>query len=364
MPEEVSTDVKDTAPEPSTGQTITPPSDAEGYSKWRLTGEVEKKPPKRETSAPSNHSAEAIPDEEAAEGSVPDPEPGQKQEHRKGTAESRLNQILADLKRAGLSPSELKTFKREAQQAPPAASSIQTQPVQQTSVNPPAQPKPLTEPKLEDFKDWNEFSAAQRAYNDQHMEARFRAMLAEQQMQQQSNERLKVAKQRLGDEAEPLIRSAATRLFQDQSVHPMVKGIVNESPVIEYALYAMETSPPEQRDAFLQLARTNPGEASRQFFELEQHIKKLLQPGSNGTSANGTAATAPPETSAPPMELPDRDDLGRFIPAKKGLPPPATELSGRASTPPHEADAAFTRGDVRAYFNAKNREQIAARKGR
>lgn len=33
-----------------------------------------------------------------------------------GNAETRLKEILADLKKAGLSPSELKTFKREAAQ--------------------------------------------------------------------------------------------------------------------------------------------------------------------------------------------------------------------------------------------------------
>src|SRR6516225_5004971 len=114
MPEEVA-DVKtsEATPEPSTGTTLTPPSDAEGYSKWRLTGEVPggKHKPKKEASAASEsaeaESSGASTSEDQAEESETAPEAGKtRQEHRKGSAESRLNQILADLKRAGLSPSE------------------------------------------------------------------------------------------------------------------------------------------------------------------------------------------------------------------------------------------------------------------
>lgn len=362
MPEEVTTDVKDTAtPEPSTGQTITPPSDPEAYSKWRLTGEVAKKP-KKETSASSHHSAEAesgsehgsAPDE--AEDDAPASEPGKKQEHRKGTAESRLSQILADLKRAGLSPSELKTFKREAQQAPPAAQP----PAQQTSVNPPPQqqPKPLTEPKLEDFKTWDEFNAAQRSYADQRMDSRFQEMLAQHQVQQQANQRLVEAKQRYGDEAEGQIRSAASSLFGDQSIHPVIKGVVNESPVIADLLYVMGSNADELQQ-FIQVARTNPGEALRRAVVLEQIVKdELSKRAHNGDSSGGIT----PDGAS--NGTPERDESGRFIAARKEAPPPAREVSGRATAPGNEVDAAFARGDVRSYMNAANRRDIAARKGR
>src|SRR5215831_17525740 len=154
MPEEVQ-DVKgvDTtpAPEASTGQTITPPKDPEAYSKWRLTGDVpqKKKPPGKESAPSGDRSSNADrqsakedsdegeePDEEESEEKpAPAPEAGKKkqeqqQHYRKGSAQDRLDGLLADLRRAGLTPAELKTFRREAQQQQ------QAQPLPQTSVNP------------------------------------------------------------------------------------------------------------------------------------------------------------------------------------------------------------------------------------
>jgi hypothetical protein len=140
-----------------------------------------------------------------------------------------------------------------------------------------------------------------------------------------------------------MIRGAATSLFGDQSIHPAVRDIVNGSPVIEHLLYVMG-SDQDELEQFRQTARSNPGEALRRIVVLEQFVKDELHKQSNGASG--------------------RDESGRFTPAKKELPPPAREVSGRASLPPNEADAAFNRGDVRSYMNAKNREQIAARKGR
>ena len=353
MPEEVS-DVKQ-APEPSTGQTLTPPADPEAYTEWRLTGKmpVEKKQPKKEDSAPSEPAeGESGEELEEPEEKRPAPEPGKKkQEHRKGSAEGRLNELLADLRRAGLTPSELKTFRREVAQAPPAP-----QPAQ-TSVNPPV-PQKLTEPKLENFRTWEEFRAAERAYNAQQVDERIReayvqmqAQQAQDQVNRQAAERLNEARQRYGEEAESSIVSAARGLFGDQSIHPAIKGIVNESPVIADLLYVMGSSQSDF-DEFIQTARTNPGEALRRAVMLEQLVKdELRKSSSNGKSANSTEG--------------ERDESGRFLPAKREAPPPpAREVSGRASPPTNEADAAFNRGDIRAYMNAKNREQFAQKKGR
>ena len=352
MPEEVK-DVKAEVPEPSTGQTLTPPADAEGYSEWRLTGKMpeKQKQPKKEVSAPSKSAeGESVEQpEEPEEASAP--EAGKKkQEHRKGSAEGRLNELLADLRRAGLTPSELKTFRREVAQAPPA------QPPAQTSVNPPP-PQRLTEPKLENFKTWEEFRAAERAYNAQQVDERIREAYVQMQAQQaqdlvnrQAAERLNEARQRYGEEAEGSIVSAARGLFGDQAIHPVIKGVVNESPVIADLLYVMGSSQSDF-DEFIQVARTNPGEALRRAVMLEQLVKdELRKSSSNGKPANSTEA--------------ERDESGRFLPAKREAPPPAREVSGRASPPLNEAEAAFNRGDVRSYMNAKNREQFNAKKGR
>jgi hypothetical protein len=378
MPEEVA-DVKtsEATPESSTGTTLTPPSDPAAYSEWRLSGKMpgEKKPKKEAPAASESAEAESSAQstsEDHAEESETAPEAGKtKQEHRKGSAESRLNQILADLKRAGLSPSELKTFKREAQGASTSQAlpvpRVQAQEPAQTSVNPPASPQPpvqaqqrLTEPKLEDYKTWDEFQGAQRAFNAQMVDDRIREawqQIQQQQAQDQANrqaaERLQQARERYGDEAEGSITLAARSVFGDQAVHPAIKGIINESPVIADLLYVMGSNETELQQ-FIQTARTNPGEALRRAVVLEQYVKDELHKVSNGTS-NGTRADS---------TAPERDESGRFLPAKKEAPPPAREVSGRASPPPNEADAAFNRGDARGYMNAKNREQIAARKGR
>jgi len=374
MPEEVQ-DAKsaDTqgAPEPSTGTTITPPSSPEAYSKWRLTGEVpaEKKPSKKE---PAPSSAEEEPregdepeEEDSEEKTAPAPEAGRKkqeQHYRKGSAQDRLDGLLADLRRAGLSPSELKTFKREMMSVP-----VPQQVPPQQSVQPPAQPQRLAEPKLEDFRTWDEFRAAERAYSQQVMADQMRefyqqiqAQQIQQAAQQQAAERLAYARQRYGEEAEGSITAAARGLFGDQNIHPAIKGIVNDSPAIADLLYVMGYSA-QDFDQFIQVARVNPGEAIRRVVLLEQLVKDELRKAHAPANGNGKSEAAPVE-----RETPARDESGRFIsaPQKKEVsaPPPATEVSGRASPPPNDAEAAFNRGDVRAYFSAKNRAQLAERK--
>ena len=357
MPEEVIADVKTSdRPEPSTGTTLTPPSDPEAYSEWRLTGKVpeQKHKPKQEAPAASARAnADSAEGESAEETESPEetsaPEAGKRrQEHRKGSAADRLNEVLADLKRAGLSPSELKTFRKQAQASPAP------QPAQQTNAPPPQQPQRLTEPKLEDFNTWEAFQTAQRAFNAQMVDDRIREAWSQIQMQQyqeqanrQAAERIENARQRYGEEAEGSIVLAARSVFGNPAVHPWIKGVINESPVIADLLYVMGSNQHEL-DQFLETARTNPGEALRRAVVLEQYVKEELEKASNGHRANST----------------ERDENGRFIPAKKEAPPPAREVSGRASLPGNEADAAFNRGDVRSYMNAKNREQMAARKGR
>jgi len=358
MPEEVIADVKTSdRPEPSTGTTLTPPSDPEAYSEWRLTGKVpeQKHKPKQEAPAASARAnADSAEGESAEETESPEetsaPEAGKRrQEHRKGSAADRLNEVLADLKRAGLSPSELKTFRKQAQ-AQPLPQPAETRP----TPPPPQQPQRLTEPKLEDYRTWEDFQNAQRAFNSQMVDDRIREAWSQIQMQQsqeyanrQAAERIENARQRYGEEAEGSIVLAARSVFGDQNVHPAIKGIVNESPHIADLLYVMGSNSDELQQ-FIQTARSNPGEALRRVVMLEQFVKEELEKASNGHRANST----------------ERDENGRFIPAKKEAPPPAREVSGRASPPPNEADAAFNRGDARGYMNAKNREQLAARKGR
>jgi hypothetical protein len=335
------------------------PKDPEQYAEWRQTGKLpgdkQDKQPKDADSEPAKESADG---EEPEEKHAPAPEAGSKQERRRDTAADRLQEILGDLKRAGLSPSELKTFKRELQQ--------QQQPqaqTPQTSVNPPAQaqqpqPEPLKEPKLEDFKTWEEFQAADRKYFREmaRQEAReeFRQQLAQQAQAaaaQAAGQRLADAKQRYGEEAESSIVSAARQVFSDQQIPPVIKAIVNDSPVIADLLYVMGSNQSDF-DQFLQLAKTNPGEALRKAVLLEQLVKDELQKQS---SSNGATA--------------ERDESGQFVskkpPAKKvsEAPPPASEVSSRSSPPKDASQAAFERGDFRAFRNEENRKEMVAKRG-
>src|SRR6187455_476367 len=99
----------DSSPQPAVAEPTptTPeiPTGGADYLEWRKTGKL----PSAE-SAPAKESAGDKPDK-----SAPAPEAGRPQQERKprSNAESRLEEILTDLRTAGLSPSELKTFKRE-----------------------------------------------------------------------------------------------------------------------------------------------------------------------------------------------------------------------------------------------------------
>jgi hypothetical protein len=70
-------------------------------------------------------------------------EPAKQQEKKKSDAATRLNEILEDLKKAGLSPAELKTYKRQAE------AKIETK---QETTSPAAEKKPeaVAKPKLDD----------------------------------------------------------------------------------------------------------------------------------------------------------------------------------------------------------------------
>jgi hypothetical protein len=342
--------------ESSPATTAVPPRDEAGYAEWRLKGTVvEKQPkPKTEAPAPSSESAEG---EQPEEKTASDSEPGEKKQEpqrRRDTAADRLQELLGDLKRAGLTPSELKTFKREAQQQ-----AAQQQPPQ-TSANPP-QPKPeppkeLKAPVLDEYKSWEEFRKAELEYNQQStrqiVQQAMREFLAQQaqaQAQQAANQRLEEAEKRYGPEARSTIASSAQGLFGNERIPDDIKRIVNNSPVIADLLYVMGSNAGELQE-FLNLAQTNPDEALRKTVLLEHMVKEEL--AKNKQPSNGHEA--------------ERDESGRFVknaPAK-AAPPPAREVSGKASPPPNDVDAAFQRNDVRAYINAANRRDLAAFKGR
>ena len=339
------------------------PRDDAGYAAWRQTGEIpdpkSPKPSKSEDSATSGKqpSPEVSATSESAEGAEPEgktapgPEPGVRQEQRRNGAPERLEEILSDLKRAGLSPSELKTFRREAQ-ARTAEPETTAQPP------PPEPPKPLKKPVLDDYTSWDEYNAA----TDEFHELKTREILQEEirklnehhmraQAQQTANQKLEEAAKRYGENAKDTIQSTATAIFHDPGVHAVFKETVGSSTVIADLLYVMGSR--NELQELLGLAKSDPLQAVRKVVLLEQLVQDELRKGS---SDNG-------------QETPERDETGKFVsqrpPAKRTTeaPPPTREVSGRASPPPDDQDAAFARNDVRAYFQAANRRDIAQRRG-
>ena len=114
------TEIKDVHAESSTAH-FEVPRDGAAYATWRQTGKLpEAKPaqPKGESAPPKESSAEG---QESKEKSAPVSETGNKDQEKqkppRDNAAARLNELLEDIKRAGFTPAELKTFKREAQKA-------------------------------------------------------------------------------------------------------------------------------------------------------------------------------------------------------------------------------------------------------
>lgn len=314
-------------------ESISVPTDPKDYAEWRKTGKL----PSERTSAPAKESS----DGEKPEKSAPAPEAGKPQQEKKprSNAESRLEEILSDLRTAGLTPSELKSFKREVRQEQAKA-----------TPEPPAKPPATFVKKLEDYD-------SVEAYLEDlagHMaNQRLDAYRAEQQRQAEQRaiaDKLADAKKRYGDDAEGRIRSTAREVFNDDAIPLAVKALANDSPVLVDLMYVMG-SDANELDEFVSLAKSNPGAAIRKLVLVEKLVQEELAKGTSTASGNGDG--------------PQRDENGKFLPAKKvtSAPPPPRETSGRSSPPPDAVERAIKEDDFAAYRAEQNRRDIARRKG-
>jgi hypothetical protein len=341
--------------EASSAAAVEVPNDPEGYAEWRQTGKVPEPKPKpaaqpKEESAPSKESSAEGAQES---GKAPESEPGKKQEHKPSKAEARLNELLEDLRRAGLSPAELKTFKREAQRQeaqPPKAGAEKTEK--------PAGLEPPKKPKLEDFEDYDKFEEEKDKYYEDLADYKSKKSLEEFRAQQQQETakkemagKLADAKKRYGDSAESTIGTAANAIFGDEQIPAAVRALVDQSPVLVDLLYVMGSKADELAE-FIELARTNPGAAVRKAVLLERLVMEELEKGSAGKSGS-----------------PQRDESGKFVPAKAPekkvteAPPPPKEVSGRGAAPPDEVESAAQSGDFASFRSAANRRDLARRRG-
>lgn len=331
------------------------PKSGDAYTDWRLTGKAPEAKPKAASTPAKETPAEG---DKTPEGkTAPASETGTKtQEHKeqktKSAAQTRLDEILADLKTSGLTPAELKTY-RKTGNLPQDKTAAPAQGTEQT-VNPASDLKPPAKPDPTKFKTYEELEAAQAKYIEDLVAYSSKKAIADHQAEQRKKEALKVINEKLEDarkrytDADSVIFPTNTAIFNDQGVSPAVKAIVGDSPVFVHLLYALGP----ERDAFVQLAKTNPSAAIRRAIVMEQLVTAEL--GKGDKAAETTESTA-------------RGEDGKFLkPPEKQVtkaPPPPKEVSGRGSPPPDEVDGAVKANDFRAFREAQNRKALNKHKG-
>jgi len=258
---------------------------------------------------------------------------------------ARLAELIADLRAAGLTPKELKTFKREAQKEASAE-----RPASETRVpdsKPAEAPKPpefaKAKPVLKDYDDIEKYADAltdwkmeksdfDRAYRDTQakLAADVKAMREK-------------AEERYGPEYEAPLKHAAETIFtKDAGAIPgVIKAMINESDVMADLLYTLGTD----RDAltdFVALSKDKPTKAIEKLVLLQQGIREeLAKPKSVSRETEGEASATPP-----------RGENGKFVkaaeaqpetpktPAKKATPAqdyePPMEAAGLRPAPPDD----------------------------
>jgi hypothetical protein len=358
-------------------ETVTLPRDAEAYANFRLTGELPAPKESKDSSGASETSKKSIDSDtadKAGQKSAPAPEADKEtkeQTKTRSTAQSRLEEILADLKQAGLSPAELKTFKREAKRLDDEAAAKEAAPSEKT-VNPLERPK---RPKQSDFyseEDWEKkFEDAMDAYEqklDSWREAEFERKQVEKTVQKDVLDKLASAKQRYGDAAQDSIGAGFKSIFNDAQIPGAVKALINSSPVMVDLLYVMG-SKSEDLAAFVELAKTDPAKAIRQAVLMEKMVADELESSSKGNKQEASEKKGEIENKteeAAGKETPERGEDGKFVSSRKisKAPPPGDEIGGSKGTPPDEAEEAAKTGDFRRFMKAENRRDLERMHGR
>ena len=325
-----------------TEEALSVPTNAEDYAEWRTTGKLpeKKSPSAREESAPSKKTV------------TPDSEPGA-QLKRQGNADTRKEELNKEIRDLIAKRDQIK----QGLEGPPVKKDVK--PSAEPSTAQPEESKRPTKPKAEDFKDWAQYETAKDKYDEdladykagqkiQEYEQRQRQSAATQAMQV----RLDEAKSRYGDEAEPKILDTAKTVFEDKAVAPAIKTAIGRSQVMVDALYVMGSDPNELA-SFVDLSIKDPLEALRKWYTVEALVTAEL------------AKTAKADKTETNGNTPQRDEDGKFLPARipKKAPAPPTELGGNASPPGDERDRAAANGNVRAFFEAGNRKDMARWKG-
>jgi len=349
MPEDVTTSAEPSsaeAPAAAPAQEVHEvPTDPKAYEQWRYgttKPKAESAPAKRSESKPKGEAESDQASDAAAES-----EPATRKEQQPSKAERRLNELLEDLKRAGLSPSELKSFKRDAQKATAEPPKEQAKPAA------PADPDEPKEPNQDDFTKWEDYEAAHKKwirdlakYEGRKAVMQDRLERSQEAAENELRTRVEQAKQRYGSEAESAIKVAATAIFQDAEVPRAVQAILNGSSVLVDVMYTIGKDTSDLED-FVALCKSDPGAAIRKAVLTEKLVMEEL-------------------AKAGAQASPTRDEDGKFAaPDKKSptAPPPPREVSGRSGAPRDTIQRAVETGDFATYRAEQNRRDLTRFRG-
>jgi len=335
---------------PAAPQSYEIPSDPVHNLEWRKTGEIPAPKPK----------ADPTPAKPASVDKTTEPSPasatGPKQE-KKSEAAGRLEELLADLKTAGLTPAELKSFKREAKAAEATAPAKPPE----TTANPQEGAAPV-KPVQKDFDTWEKYEEAKDKWVEDL--TKFRATEAVQADRQARAEadseralaaKVAEAKARYGETTEATIQAATSKLVNDDKVNGVVKAMLNDSPVLVDVMYVLG-SKAEDLEAFINLAKTDPGKAIRKLALIEREVEIELAKPAKAAEPGEVATTA------------ERGEDGKFLPKtpakpKPAAPPPPEELSTRGSAPTDAIEAAVRTNDFSAFKAEEDRRDLSRRRG-
>jgi hypothetical protein len=206
---DVATPQTSVAPVESSTATTAPqvPTDEKSYREWRETGRLPGDSKPKAESAPAKQDESSEPSDSDGE-HAPAPEAGKDNKQEKANkprsnAETRLKELLDDLKRAGLSPAELKSFKKQAQQAAEAETPKPEHTEKPAQTQGPQFGK--EKPALENFDSIEQFVEALSDYKAEKREFERSIREAQQHQQKEINDKLTAARARYGEDADTTI---------------------------------------------------------------------------------------------------------------------------------------------------------------
>jgi hypothetical protein len=341
--------------------TVTPPSDPEANAEWRLSGKLPEAKPDAKGEAKEPEKSDS--GKSARISSAPESETGKTEDDKKtkSKAQARLDEILADIRNAGFTPAELKTFRREAQKA-----EVKQEAIPEKTVQPPTRP---LRPKLSDYplsKYYDqvdpeaariaEYDSACEKYETQMDDWRafeFNQRSAQQRMDAVMVQRLQQAQQRYGPESVSAIHGATKAIVLDSQIDVSVKQLISSSPVMVDLLYVLGQKP-EEFTKLMQVAKMNPAVAIRNIAYVERMIMEELSKGAGKKPTDGEKE-----------QTPERNANGQFVSSKNisKAPPPPEEVHGKKGTMPDEVESAVANGDFANYRASANRRDMARMRG-